>query len=702
MAEPDLVISAGFSDAQLVKEANKIVALYAKKGQEAQKAFVDAQEKVPTNQVVNAHMRELDRLKKAYDPAYAAAQKYRQEIEKLDRALKTGAITQDQYNDQVTNSAKAMQAAGASVEQAASRSYSGIQNASFQIQDFAVQVANGTSASTALAQQLPQLLGSFGALGAVMGAVVAVGVPLVSMLINADDGATEYSEALKQLNEAQNAVSQSLEIATAPLDELVEKYGQAAIRVRELALLQLQLNVAAAQSTLGQKVSELADSTEKYTSVSSIFASQTERALDAIQEDFGLTGDAAFEFIQRLKDIQTETDNGLQIEKFRDLVAWLDAAGLSIEKLPPEMAKAAAALVDVNIKAAELEATIDKATAATTRSAQATDDWVVSLTSAANAAWGISDAAAQLPALFDAANAATGGLLGTLNAAAQAAWGLAQARYQAENVPKMNAANGMGLGQLNGLDVFSPSSGRVLTGLAGGNPLATPYAAPDFKPTPVRGGGGGRKSSKSGGSGKKPKVAEEAKLTREEIEALNETLYGSKDAQKQYEDAMSSIADTMAGVILEGESLRDGLANIFKGIANDILTSGIQQALMQSFGGSNWMMGLFGVRDPLTSALRGAGLPAIPSFDGGGFTGMGPRSGGLDGKGGRLAMIHPNETVLDHTKGQRSGGSSSVSLSIDMRGTSGDKELDAKIARAGQAILAQVPSVMNNNQKRRG
>lgn len=41
------------------------------------------------------------------------------------------------------------------------------------------------------------------------------------------------------------------------------------------------------------------------------------------------------------------------------------------------------------------------------------------------------------------------------------------------------------------------------------------------------------------------------------------------------------------------------------------------------------------------------------SFDGGGFTGIGPRSGGIDGKGGFPAILHPNETVIDHTKGQQ-------------------------------------------------
>lgn len=45
-----------------------------------------------------------------------------------------------------------------------------------------------------------------------------------------------------------------------------------------------------------------------------------------------------------------------------------------------------------------------------------------------------------------------------------------------------------------------------------------------------------------------------------------------------------------------------------------------------------------------------------PSANGGGYTGNGARAGGLDGKGGFMAMIHPRETVVDHTKGQGMGG----------------------------------------------
>lgn len=42
--------------------------------------------------------------------------------------------------------------------------------------------------------------------------------------------------------------------------------------------------------------------------------------------------------------------------------------------------------------------------------------------------------------------------------------------------------------------------------------------------------------------------------------------------------------------------------------------------------------------------------PAVESYEGGGYTGMGPRSGGVDGRGGFPAIVHPNETIIDHNK----------------------------------------------------
>lgn len=62
------------------------------------------------------------------------------------------------------------------------------------------------------------------------------------------------------------------------------------------------------------------------------------------------------------------------------------------------------------------------------------------------------------------------------------------------------------------------------------------------------------------------------------------------------------------------------------------------------------------------SAIGGINMP---SFDGGGYTGDSARAGGLDGKGGFLAMMHPKETITDHTKGQSTGGGVVVNLHED-------------------------------------
>ena len=71
------------------------------------------------------------------------------------------------------------------------------------------------------------------------------------------------------------------------------------------------------------------------------------------------------------------------------------------------------------------------------------------------------------------------------------------------------------------------------------------------------------------------------------------------------------------------------------------------------------------VTQPLAAAATAAAAGTLASFDGGGYTWDGPRSGGLDGKGGQLAMLHPQETVVDHTKGQSLGSNVTVNVIED-------------------------------------
>ena len=79
----------------------------------------------------------------------------------------------------------------------------------------------------------------------------------------------------------------------------------------------------------------------------------------------------------------------------------------------------------------------------------------------------------------------------------------------------------------------------------------------------------------------------------------------------------------------------------------------------------------------LSSTVALAQGLALTSFEGGGYTGNGPRSGGMDGRGGFMAMVHPNETVIDHTKGQSVGGGVTVNV-IESREKAGTQETRTK------------------------
>lgn len=82
----------------------------------------------------------------------------------------------------------------------------------------------------------------------------------------------------------------------------------------------------------------------------------------------------------------------------------------------------------------------------------------------------------------------------------------------------------------------------------------------------------------------------------------------------------------------------------------------------------------------------------LASFEGGGFTGYGARVGGMDGKGGMLAMVHPNETVVDHTKGQGVAAPVNVSFNIQANDTRG---FDRLLSERRGVIVSLINQALN-------
>lgn len=121
------------------------------------------------------------------------------QIDSLDRSMvglgaatdkTTAEINQlSQVNTQMTRTAQGVAQATGSMGTIA-------QQAGFQIQDFANQVAGGQSALLAFGQQAPQFLGTFGPGGAVFGAIIAVSAAIGGVLVNAIKSAKEEAQEL--------------------------------------------------------------------------------------------------------------------------------------------------------------------------------------------------------------------------------------------------------------------------------------------------------------------------------------------------------------------------------------------------------------------------------------------------------------------------------------------------------------------------
>ena len=136
------------------------------------------------------------------------------------------------------------------------------------------------------------------------------------------------------------------------------------------------------------------------------------------------------------------------------------------------------------------------------------------------------------------------------------------------------------------------------------------------------------------------------------LDQVEEAYRRADEAARFFDQAQKNFEEGFVDAIVSGQSL----TQVFADLASAIAKAALQAALF----GSGPMAGLFGGSG---SGLLGGITGSLFSFDGGGYTGSGSRSGGMDGKGGFLAMLHPDETVLDHKKGQ-SGAGSNVNVSV--------------------------------------
>lgn len=158
-----------------------------------------------------------------------------------------------------------------------------------------------------------------------------------------------------------------------------------------------------------------------------------------------------------------------------------------------------------------------------------------------------------------------------------------------------------------------------------------------------------------------------------ELTAQSQVAQAAADSKKDADAASKDFADTMRNDLKGAFSaaFRDTSGDPLKAFGDaleNVMFSRAATALSEAAFEGLKALGKSGSGDLVSSALS---LFGLDSFDGGGSTGSGPRTGGLDGKGGFLSILHPQETVLDHSKGQSASGGGAISvvqhINIDSR-----------------------------------
>lgn len=163
-----------------------------------------------------------------------------------------------------------------------------IQNAAYQVGDFAVQVAGGTSATRALAQQLPQLLGGFGVFGAVAGAAFAILGPLVGKLFEGADASSEFARELEGINPS----LQSVRSGITELRDLQQSYvdairqaGQATTGAAALTVANTKREFEARKQLLAVELEILRIRNQEKASDITNLQSQVDAAAAGLQND---------------------------------------------------------------------------------------------------------------------------------------------------------------------------------------------------------------------------------------------------------------------------------------------------------------------------------------------------------------------------------------------------------------------------------
>jgi hypothetical protein len=224
---------------------------------------------------------------------------------------------------QVASTARPMTGAVQGLGQAFSRNSSAIQNASFQLQDIIVQLSMGVPVTRTLGQQLPQLVGGFGPLGAVVGVAAGAFLSFLPMLMSTAADAKTLQETLDDLSDTIGSM-RDLSQEMASLEGLAEKYGMIDAELVKLLGHMRDQQALAAQNQAADAVKAIADEYRIASSAVNIFKITGTGAAAELADELGLTKNAFLALQAGIREAEAATtleDQATAVAKIADVLS---------------------------------------------------------------------------------------------------------------------------------------------------------------------------------------------------------------------------------------------------------------------------------------------------------------------------------------------------------------------------------------------
>jgi hypothetical protein len=202
---------------------------------------------------------------------------------------------------------------------------------------------------------------------------------------------------------------------------------------------------------------------------------------------------------------------------------------------------------------------------------------------------------------------------------------------------------------------------------------------------------------------------EKTKKAAESLRGMKITADDLVDSTKDVADGVSKTGNVFTDLLSPIDKYKQSLEDVNLSIENatvasmkkmeDTIMDGIKNGKLAFEDFANFVVEQLlriAIQQMIIRPITGKFENFLDSFDGGGYTGMGTRAGGVDGKGGFPAILHPNETVIDHTKGQSMGAAPTVNFNISTVDAAG---FDQLLASRKGLITSIINNAMNNQGK---